>query len=48
MDRNNLDSSTPARNIGNFTKDAVKEFEQNIVSQHNFLEKSKNSLNNNK
>lgn len=32
--------------IGNFTKDAVETFEENIVSQHNYLEKVDKNLKN--
>lgn len=32
--------------IGNFTKNAVKSFENGIVNEHNFLEKVDSTLNN--
>ncbi len=36
---NNL-SPEQIKIIGNYTKEAAKSFEENIVSQHNFLEKA--------
>lgn len=38
VENNKVDIS----NIGNFTANAVKDFEKNIVSQHNYLEKTGN------
>lgn len=38
----------PKRNIGNFTKNAVENFEQNIVDQSDYLEKVDNNLKVNK
>ena len=32
--------------VGNFTKHAVKNFEENIVNQHNYLEKVQKNLSN--
>ncbi|CDG01766.1 hypothetical protein [Clostridium chauvoei] len=32
------------KNVGNFTRGAIKEFEENIVSQHNYLEKVDKNL----
>lgn len=34
--------------LGNFTKNAVEEFEKNIISQHNYLESVNENLKNNK
>ena len=31
------------RNVGNFTKNAIENFEENIVNQKDYLEKVKNS-----
>lgn len=39
MDKNNLSSEVDISKIGNYTKNAVEDFEENIISQHNFLEK---------
>ena len=40
----NNDKNVPIRNVGNFTKNAVDSFEQNIVDQTNYLEKVDNNL----
>lgn len=39
-------NSEKARAIGNYTKDAVKTFENNIVTKHNYLETVEKDLNN--
>ena len=36
------------RNIGNFTKNAVENFEENIVNKHNYLEEVNANLKNKK
>lgn len=35
-------SSLPLSHVGNFTKHAVENFEENIVNKHNYLEEVKN------
>ena len=40
-------SSVNLYKIGNFNKNAIESFENNIVTQHNYLEKVHNTLNNN-
>jgi len=40
-DNNFRDGKKNMRAIGHYTKNAVEEFEENIVSQTNFLEKVK-------
>lgn len=42
---NNL-SGLEISKIGNYTKGAIKSFEENIVNQTNYLEKVENGLNN--
>lgn len=42
--KNSKNNSIPISQVGNFTKNAVKNFEKNIVSQHNYLEKTQNKL----
>ena len=37
-------SSLPFSQVGNFTKHAVENFEENIVNKHNYLEEVKNNL----
>ncbi|MDM8312813.1 hypothetical protein QUW36_12165 [Clostridium cadaveris] len=44
----NNNKNIPIRNIGNFTKNAVENFEQNIVDQTDYLEKVDNNLKVNK
>ncbi len=45
MTKNNLkNTSIPISQISNFTKHAVESFEENIVNQHNYLEKVHNNL----
>ena len=45
MTKNNLkNTSIPISQISNFTKHAVESFEENIVNQHNYLEKINNNL----
>lgn len=43
---NNINSGISMKAAGNYTKSAVKNFEENIVSQTNYLEKVDNSLKN--
>ncbi|EKQ50148.1 MULTISPECIES: hypothetical protein [unclassified Clostridium] len=42
--RNNGDKYREMMSIGNFTKHAVENFEENIVEQKNYLEKVRNNL----
>lgn len=44
MSKNNNKGVNIAK-VGNFTKNAVKTFESNIVDQTNYLEKIKKNLN---
>lgn len=37
-------NSTSLYQVGNFTKHAVETFEENIVRQHNYLEKAQKNL----
>ena len=41
--KNNLKKT---KAVGNYTKNAVKTFESNIVTKHNYLEKVEEVLNN--
>lgn len=43
---NDLSSGVNLKALGNYTKDAVKNFEENIVNQTNYLEKVDNALKN--
>lgn len=45
---NNTNDYKNISSIGNFTKNAIKEFENNIVAETNYLEKVNNNLKNNK
>lgn len=45
---NNINSGVNLKALGNYTKDAVKNFEENIVNQTNYLEKVDNALKNEK
>ena len=45
-DFNNNNSGINLKSIGNYTKSAVKNFEENILSQTNYLEKVDNALKN--
>lgn len=42
--RNNGDKYREMMSVGNFTKHAVENFEENIVEQKNYLEKVRNNL----
>lgn len=44
----NIKDKIDMKNIGNFTKKAVEEFEENIVKQKDFLEKADSRYNNKK
>lgn len=44
----NIKDKINIKAIGNFTKNAVEEFEQNIVEQKDFLEKADSRYNKNK
>lgn len=46
MKKNNSSNSMPAKFVGNYTKSAIKEFEENIVNETDFLEKVDRTLNN--
>lgn len=37
-------NSIPISQVGNFTKHAVENFEENIVNQHDYLEKVQKNL----
>ncbi|MDU4891878.1 MAG: hypothetical protein E6344_13915 [Clostridium sp.] len=45
---NNINSGISSKALGNYTKNAVENFEENIVSQTNYLEKVDNALKNEK
>lgn len=47
---NNINIKTPVdlAKIGNFTKNAVKTFENGIINEHNYLEKVNKNLKNKK
>lgn len=47
-DKNLNNNSIPISQVGNFTKNAIETFEENIVNQHNYLEKVQNNLSNKK
>lgn len=36
------DNKVAIGNVGNYTTNAVEDFEKNIISQHNYLEKTGN------
>lgn len=46
MSKNNINSGIDAYKIGHFTKNAIEEFEENIVNKHNFLEQVDENLKN--
>lgn len=46
MKKEDLKGNTNARAIGHYTKNAVENFEENIVEQTNYLEKVDNNLKN--
>lgn len=48
MDNSNYKGPLPLSALGNYTKHAVESFEDNIVHQHNHLEKVKKYLANKK
>ncbi|MDQ0148308.1 hypothetical protein ACFO6R_02835 [Eubacterium multiforme] len=48
MSKNNFKNKISPKAMGNYTKGAVKDFEENIVSQTDYLEKVDRELKNNK
>ena len=44
--KNYKNTSIPLSQVGNFTKNAVENFEESIVRERNYLEKVQNNLNN--
>lgn len=47
MSKNNINSKIDAYKIGHFTKNAIEDFEKNIITKHNFLEQVDENLKNN-
>lgn len=45
---NNKNSPLKLYKLGNFTRNTVEEFEENIVTKHNYLESVNPNLKNNK
>lgn len=45
MKKNNNTNSVSTKFVGNYTKSAIKEFEENIVNETDFLEKVDRTLN---
>lgn len=45
MKKNNTSNNVPTKFVGNYTKSAIKEFEENIVNETDFLEKVDRTLN---
>lgn len=45
MKKFNIINSISTKFVGNYTKNAIKEFEENIVSETDFLEKVDRTLN---
>lgn len=46
MEKENLDAHRNIRSVGTFTKNAIKEFEENIVSKKDYLEEVDKNINN--
>lgn len=46
MKKDNSINNTSSKFIGNYTKNAIKEFEENIINETDFLEKVDRTLNN--
>lgn len=46
MGKENLDAHRNIRSVGTFTKNAIKEFEGNIVSKKDYLEEVDKNINN--
>lgn len=44
MNKKDSSSMMNMSKVGNYTKDAVKQFEENIVNKHNYLEEVNENL----
>lgn len=45
MKKNIIINTMPTNSVGNYTKSAIKEFEENIVNETDYLEKVDRTLN---